>query len=100
MKNIRISSDTCSQLRFVTVDSRSIRPVELVKIRNENIEKFTLNNKCMYVRSSTVLFLFEIEHYVENIYFKLWHDKHVVNEKYKQFVTLLQRNNINNRITK
>jgi len=65
------------------MDSRSIRPAELVKIRNENVEKFTLNNKCMYVRSSTVLFLFELEHYVKNKYFKLCHDIYVVNEKYK-----------------
>jgi len=48
------------------------------------------------VKPSTVLFLLEFEHCVENVYFKLWQNIHVVNEKYKQFVTFLQRNNIIN----
>jgi len=55
--------------------------VELVKIRNESVVKFTLNNKCMYVKPSTVLFLLELEHCVENVYFKLWQNIRVVNEK-------------------
>jgi len=51
----------------------------------------------MYVKPLTVLFLLEFEHCVENVYFKLWQDLHIVNEKYKQLVTLLQRNKINNK---
>jgi len=40
--------------------------VELVKISNENIVKFILNNKCMYEKLSTVLFL--LEHCIENVF--------------------------------
>jgi len=36
----------------------------------------------MHVKPSTVLFLLELEHCVENVYFKSWQDIHVVNKKY------------------
>ena len=70
--------------------------IELVKIRNESVVKFTLNNKVMYIKPSTVQFLLNLEDVINNVYFKLWHDMHVVKEKYNQFVNCLQRNNINN----
>jgi len=45
--------------------------VELVKIPNKSVVKFILNNKCIYVKLSTVLFSLEFEHCVKNVYFNL-----------------------------
>ena len=66
--------------------------VQLVKIHDASIVKLTLRDTCMYMKPSTVLFLFELEHCVENVYFQLCQNTHGVCEKYKQFVTLLRRN--------
>ncbi|XP_071571277.1 uncharacterized protein [Temnothorax nylanderi] len=74
--------------------SMSIRDlvIELVKIRDANVVKLTLHNNCMYMKSSTVLFLFKLEHCVEHEYFKLYQNTNEVNVKFNQFVTILRRN--------
>ncbi|XP_036142447.1 uncharacterized protein LOC118647688 [Monomorium pharaonis] len=71
--------------------------IEVVKIRNESIIKFTLNNKIMYMKPSTVQFLLNLEDVINNAYFKLWDDMHIVKERYNQFVNCLRRNNIHNK---
>jgi len=49
------------------------------------------------MKSSTVLFMFELEHCINHIYFELCKNTYVVNEKFKQFVTYLRQNCIINR---
>ncbi|KAL6254022.1 hypothetical protein P5V15_015878 [Pogonomyrmex californicus] len=57
--------------------------IELVQMRNTNIVKFTLRDTCLYMKPSTVFFLFEPEHCVEHVYYC---------EKFKQFINFLRRN--------
>jgi hypothetical protein len=71
--------------------------VQLVKLRNENIVKLTLRDTCMYLKPKTVLFLLELEHCVEHIYFSLYQYTYTVSEKYKHFVSLLRQNYVNNK---
>jgi len=52
---------------------------------------------CLYMKSSTVLFMFELEHCINHAYFELCKNTYVVNEKFKQFVTYLRQNCIVNR---
>jgi len=44
------------------------------------------------MKPATILFLFELKHCVEHAYFWLHQNTHVVNEKFKHFVTILRRN--------
>ncbi|XP_036148325.1 uncharacterized protein LOC118647452 [Monomorium pharaonis] len=71
--------------------------IELVKLHNGSVVKFTLNNKALYMKPLTVQFLLNFEDVVNNVYFKLSRDMFVVKEKYNRFVNCLQRNNINNK---
>ncbi|XP_011686425.1 PREDICTED: uncharacterized protein LOC105449122 [Wasmannia auropunctata] len=41
--------------------------LDIVKIRNDNIVKLTLNDTCMFMKPSTMLFIFELEHCVEHV---------------------------------
>jgi len=41
--------------------------VELVKMYDTNNVKLTLNNICLYMKPTIVLFLFELEQYVEHV---------------------------------
>jgi len=49
------------------------------------------------MKTSTVLFMFELEHCINHAYFELCKNTYVVNEKFKQFVTYLRQNCIINR---
>jgi len=40
----------------------------------------------------TILFLFTLEHCIEHVYFGLCQSTHMVNKKFKHFVTYLRRN--------
>jgi len=71
--------------------------VELVKIHGVNMIKLKSRNVCLYMKSSTVLFMFELEHCINHAYFELCKNTYVVNEKFKQFVTYLRQNCITNR---
>jgi len=51
----------------------------------------------LYMKSSTILFMFELEHCINHAYFELCKNTYVVNEKFKQFVTYLRQNCITNR---
>ena len=44
------------------------------------------------MKPSTVLFMFELKHCVENVYSELYQYTHIVNEKFKYFITLLGEN--------
>jgi len=45
---------------------------------------------CLYMKSPTVLFLFE--HCINHVYFELCQKIHFISEKFKQFVTYLRQN--------
>jgi hypothetical protein len=46
--------------------------VQLVKLRDENIVKLTLRDACIYLKPATMLFIFELEHCVEHVYYTLY----------------------------
>jgi len=71
--------------------------VEIVKLHGVNMVKLKSRNFCLYMKSSTVLFMFELEHCINHAYFELCKNTYVVNEKFKQFVTYLRQNCIINR---
>jgi len=72
--------------------SLSIRDliIELVKICDTDIVKLTLRDIYIYMKLATILFLFILEHCIEHVYFGLCQSTHMVNEKFKQFITYLQ----------
>jgi len=72
--------------------------VEIVKLHGVNMLKLKSRNICLYMKSSTVLFIFDLEHCINHTYFELYKNTYVVNEKFKQFITYLSQNCIVNRI--
>ncbi|XP_011861040.1 PREDICTED: uncharacterized protein LOC105558125 [Vollenhovia emeryi] len=66
--------------------------LELVRMYNKKVVKFTLDDTCVYMNMSTVLFLLNLEHCVELVYRKLSEDIEAVNESFEQFVCCLQSN--------
>lgn len=81
-------------LQSTTASSISIRDLvmELVKIRDAVVVKLVLHDTCIYMKPSTVLFLFELEHCVEHVYFRLCQNTQGVSDKFKHFVNVLRRN--------
>ncbi|XP_077272153.1 uncharacterized protein LOC143902846 [Temnothorax americanus] len=79
-------------VQLSTPSSLTFRDLELVKIRDADIVKLTSCGTILYMKPSTVLFLFELEHCVENVYFQLCQNVQGVSEKLKQFVTILRQN--------
>jgi len=72
--------------------------IEIVKIRNENVVKFTLHDTSIYVKPSTVRFMPDIlEHYVKSALRSKWQNVFKVDEKFKEFVTIIRQNCINNK---
>jgi len=71
--------------------------VELVKIQGVNMVKLKSRDAYLYMKSSTILFIFELEHCVNHVYFELCKNTYEVNEKFKKFVTYLQQNCVANR---
>ena len=57
-----------------------------------NVVKLILHETCLYIKSSTVLFMFELKHCVENVFSELCQYTYIVNKKFKYFVTLLGEN--------
>jgi len=49
------------------------------------------------MKSSTVVFMFELEYYINHAYFELCKNSYVVNEKFKQFTIYLSQNCITNK---
>jgi len=59
--------------------------------------KLKSRDACLYMKSSTILFMFELKHCINHTYFEICKNAYVVNEKFKQFVTYLRQNCITNR---
>jgi len=57
-----------------------------------HIVKLKSCDACLYMKSSTVLFLFELEHCINHVYFKLCQKTHFTSDKFKHFVTILRQN--------
>jgi len=71
--------------------------IEVIKMRDSYIVKMKSRDDCLYVKPSTILFLFTLEHCIEHVYFGLCQSTHMVSEKFKHFVTYLRRNCITNK---
>ncbi|KAM0734811.1 hypothetical protein ACS0PU_011630 [Formica fusca] len=69
---------------------------EVVKISDSNIIKIGLSNNSLYMKPPTLFYLFDFEKCIDHMYYWLCENTHIVNEKFKQFVTVLQQNNIAN----
>ena len=65
--------------------------MEIVKLHDEILVKLTLRDNTIHMKPSTVCFMLELEHCVQNIYYYLYQSTHTVNEKYKEFVSFLGR---------
>ena len=65
--------------------------IKIVKMRDVNVVKLILHETCLYIKPSTVLFMFELKHCVQNVFSELCHT-YIVNKKFKYFVTLLGEN--------
>ena len=66
--------------------------MEHIKLKDSSIVKFTLYDSCLYLKPSTILFLFELEHCVNYEYLKLCENTEDVNARFDQFVRCLQSN--------
>jgi len=68
--------------------------IEFIKMRDTHIVKLKSRDVCL--KSSTILFMFELEHCINYVYFGLCQSTHMVSEKFKHFVTYFRRNCITN----
>ncbi|XP_070160573.1 uncharacterized protein [Polyergus mexicanus] len=66
--------------------------IEIVKIHDTSVVKLTLRDSCLYMKPSTIFFLFELEHCVNHEYLKLCENLEAVNESFDRFVVNLQGN--------
>ena len=57
--------------------------------------KLTLNGTCLYMKPTTVFFLFELEQCVQHVFYELSQYTHDVSKKFEYFVSLLRQNYIN-----
>ncbi|XP_039303481.1 uncharacterized protein LOC120357368 [Solenopsis invicta] len=71
--------------------------MQLVKLNEQSIVKLTLHDACIYLKPATVLFLYELEHCVEHVYFTLYQSIAIVTEKFKYFVNFLRQNCVVNK---
>ena len=71
--------------------------IQMVNIRDQPIVKLTSHDTRMYMKPSTIIFLFEVASCVEHVYYQLYQNIHAVTEKYKYFVSHLRRNCVNNK---
>jgi len=65
-------------------------------VMNIKYVKISLHDTCLHMKPKTILFMFELEHCVEHVYFELCQYIHGVSEKFKYFVTFLRQNCITN----
>jgi len=71
--------------------------IEIVKIRNENMVKFTSHDTSIYMKPSTVRFMLDLEHCVKNALRSIWQNVFKVDAKFKEFVAIIRQNCINNK---
>ena len=79
--------------------SLSIRDfsISVATMHDSKIVKLSLHNdNFLYMKPTTLLRLFDFEHCIDHMHLWLCENTYLVNEKFKQFVTVLQRNNITN----
>ena len=81
-------------LQSTTASPLQIRDltVELTTIRDVNVVKLILHDTCLYMKPSTVVFMFQLEHCVEHVYFKLCQIAKSVSERYTNFIDILRDN--------
>ena len=56
-----------------------------------NNVKLTLNGTCLYMKPTTILFLFELEQCVEHVFYELSQYTHDVSKKFEYFVSFLRQ---------
>ena len=61
-------------------------------MRDVNVVKLILYETCLYIKPSTVLFMFKLKHCVQNEFSELCQYTYIVNKKFKYFVTFLGKN--------
>jgi len=66
--------------------------IEIVKIRNENVVKFTSHDTSVYMKPSTVHFMLDLEHCVKNVLRSIWQNVFKIEAKFKKFVTIIYQN--------
>jgi len=65
--------------------------IEIVKIQNENVVKFT-SHTSIYMKPSIVRFMLDLEHCVKNALCSIWQNVFIVDTKFKEFVTIICQN--------
>ena len=71
--------------------------ISVTMMHNSKIVKLSiLDGNSLYMKPSTLFHLFDFEDSIDHMYLCLCENTYLVNEKFKQFVTVLQRNNITN----
>lgn len=65
-----------------------------IEMHQLKIVKLTLCENSLYMKPQTLLYLFNFENCIDHMHNWLCENTYLVNEKFKQFVTVLQRNNI------
>ena len=54
--------------------------IKIVKMRDVNVVKLILHETCLYIKPSTVLFMFELKHCVQNVFSELCQYTYIVNK--------------------
>jgi hypothetical protein len=67
--------------------------IRIIKSHDENTVRLAFRDRFICLKPSSVFFLLDLEHCVQNIYYYLHQSTHAVSEKYKEFVSLLRRSN-------
>jgi len=94
-----IHQEACRYQMINAVNS----PIIIIDLRNVGLLKYmnnvklTLNGTCLYMKSTTVLFFFELEQYVEHVFYELGQYTHDINKKFEYFVSFLKQNYIINK---
>lgn len=67
---------------------------QVINTSNSTIIKITSSDNSLYMKPSTLLHLFDFDKCIDHMYSWLCENTHNVTEKFKQFIHILQRNNI------
>jgi len=68
--------------------------IDVLVMHQSKIVKLTLCENSLYMKPPTLLYLFNFKNCIDHMHNWLCENTYLVNEKFKQFVTVLQRNNI------
>jgi len=71
--------------------------IEIVKIQNENLVKFTSHDTPIYMKPSIVRFMLDLEYCVKNTLRSIWQNVFKVDAKFQEFVAIIRQNCINNK---